>query len=410
MGAAQVMRPARRWLEHRGGGLAPVAGVVIMAVAMLAVGGIEMAELVSERSTMQDVADETALDAAAQMDLSMSPDVLQRAQALALNRMAQIGKRTNVDATAVYVNGGSAVQVTVHGHRASFFGNLLPPGGWDVSAHAVATREGRIPLCILATSTAAPATINLLNQAQISAPGCLVQSNNQVVVNAGAHLLGNEVRSVGLAVGPISPAAKTDATAIADPFANVNLSFPSSCPFNSADVNYNSGSATIPAGLHCGKISVNNNSTVTLAPGEHYFAKDFVVGGNSTVTGNDVVLGFSPLARFDFNSHSVISLTGRKSGLLAGFVVFASRQNILQFMIQSDHVNQLLGTIYIPNATLLVSGSTKVAQTSAWTVIVSKALLLTGDPTLVMNTDYASSDVPVPVGVGLSRHNSKLVD
>ncbi len=400
----------RRWGADRRGGLAPVIGVVIMALAMLTVGGIELAELVSERGTMQDVADETALNAAAQMDLSLSPAVLQRAQAFALDRMTQMGQRTNVDVNAQYVNSGQAVQITVHGHRASFFGNLLPPGGWDVSAHAVATREGRIPLCILASDKLLPATISVQNASQISAPGCLVQSNNQIVVSGNGRLLGNEVRSVGLAVGPITPVAKTDAAAISDPFSSINLSFPTTCPLNAPNESYSGGStATIPAGVHCGRVDVSGGSQVTLAPGEHYFFKDLTASGNSSITGTDVVLGFAPLAKFDFSSHSVISLSGRKTGPLAGFVIYASRSNILQFLIESDHVNQLLGTIYIPNATLNVSGTTKVAQSSAWTVIVAKTVTLLGNPTLVMNTDYAASDVPVPVGVGLRRNNSKLV-
>ena len=407
-GRTNLARMLRRWAWTQAGGIAPVAGVIIMAVAMLTVGGIEMAELVSERSTMQDVADEAALNAAAQMDLSLAPEVLERAKAFGLDRMTQMGQRTSVDVQAVYVNNGAAVQVTVHGHRPSFFGNLLPPGGWDVSAHATATREGRIPLCILATNEVLPATINLLSASQISAPGCLVQSNNQIVVGASGHLIGNEVRAVSSAVGPITPAAKTDAAVIADPFTTVNLSFPGGCSLNAPDEVYDTG-GTMPAGLHCGKVKVNGG-TVTMVPGEHYFAQELNVGGDAVLNGSDVVLGFAPTARFDFNSHATVNLSGRKTGSLAGFVVYASRSNILQFLIESDHVNQLLGTIYIPNATLNVDGSTKVAQSSAWTVIVAKAVSLSGNPTLVMNTDYASTDVPVPAGVGLSRHNSKLLD
>ncbi len=51
-----------------------------------------------------------------------------------------------------------------------------------------------------------------------------------------------------------------------------------------------------------------------------------------------------------------------------------------------------------------------MADASAWTVIVAKSLKLDGNPTLVLNTDYASTDVPVPDGVGASRHNSRLLN
>ena len=42
----------------------------------------------------------------------------------------------------------------------------------------------------------------------------------------------------------------------------------------------------------------------------------------------------------------------------------------------------------------------KVADQSAWTVIVAQAIQMSGSPNLVVNANYASSSVPVPGGVG----------
>ncbi len=43
---------------------------------------------------------------------------------------------------------------------------------------------------------------------------------------------------------------------------------------------------------------------------------------------------------------------------------------------------------------------TRVADQSAWTVIVAKGVQIGGTANLVINHDYAGSPVPVPQGVG----------
>ena len=44
----------------------------------------------------------------------------------------------------------------------------------------------------------------------------------------------------------------------------------------------------------------------------------------------------------------------------------------------------------------------------AWTVVVAKALQLTGSPNLVINANYASSTVPVPAGAGNNYHSGQV--
>ena len=63
-----------------------------------------------------------------------------------------------------------------------------------------------------------------------------------------------------------------------------------------------------------------------------------------------------------------------------------------------------------PQARVIVEGKSNVAQDSAWTVIVARELQLKGSPSLVVNANYTSSDVPVPEGVGPRRGRSRLVD
>ncbi len=66
---------------------------------------------------------------------------------------------------------------------------------------------------------------------------------------------------------------------------------------------------------------------------------------------------------------------------------------------------QLLGTIYLPRGKLVIDTKAKVADLSAYTVIVAKEIDVKG-VNLVVNSDYGGTDVPVPDGVG---PNSRFV-
>jgi hypothetical protein len=139
-----------------------------------------------------------------------------------------------------------------------------------------------------------------------------------------------------------------------------------------------------------------------LAPGEHYFAKgQLQLQGDATLTGSDVALIFDKQSHFDFTQQATVNLSGRTSGPYAGFVVATTRRNTGTFNISATSAEKLEGTIYIPAATLQVQGvSNKVAQQSAWTVVVAQSIQLNGSANLVINSNYATSSVPVPDGVG----------
>ena len=58
---------------------------------------------------------------------------------------------------------------------------------------------------------------------------------------------------------------------------------------------------------------------------------------------------------------------------------------------------------------MFVEGKDEVARDSAWTVIVARMLQLKGSPSLIINANYAASDVPVPDGVGPRSGGAQLV-
>jgi len=380
-----------------------IIAITLPALLMLICAAIDLASLNADHSAMQDAADATALAMAKQLGVATASGITARAADYADAQLGTVLARDDVKvATAIAAN-NTSVTVSLAGHRASFFGNLLPPGGWTLNAQATAVTMGELPLCVLSYGAAGPYNLHVANQSHVTATGCLVQSNGNITVDASAALTSGMAQAVGNAQGPITPTPQSGAPAISDPFASLNVSIPqNSCsPFNVTYVT--SGVlASGPGNIHCGNIVVQSGVTLQLAPGEHYFAQGTLqLQGNATLTGSDVVLIFDRHSHFAFTQQSTVDLSGRTSGPYAGFVIATTRANTGSFNISSTSAEKIEGAIYIPSATLDVQGvANKVAQQSAWTVVVAQSIQTSGSANLVINSNYAASTVPVPGGVG----------
>jgi hypothetical protein len=68
--------------------------------------------------------------------------------------------------------------------------------------------------------------------------------------------------------------------------------------------------------------------------------------------------------------------------------------------ITSNDARNLVGTMYFPKSKLLIDATNPVADRSDYTVIIAREFELRDGPELVLNTNYESSTVPVPEGVG----------
>jgi hypothetical protein len=430
-----------------------VAAIGLPALALLAAGAVEISFLYADKSKTQDVADAAALMGAQQ--LGVSPNgAADRVQAYALGQLSDLQQRSTVKVQAS-VSAQGSFQVTITTHRGSFFGNLLPIGGFNTVASATAVGLNELPLCVLVFGDRKNNNLHLQDQSILQAPACLVHSNQGVQVDPRASLQAADTEASAAAKGPISPAANTGAPQIADPFAGIDISFPSGCetapsgpgpggppgpgaPTTLVIDGGALGGATyqLPPGLYCQNIDIKNGAGVQLSSGEYYFAGNLIVEDTSAIAGADVALQFNTNASFDFMGASTVSLSGRKSGKYAGFVVLTTRDNQANFTIESNHVTNLLGAIYVPNAQLQVYGTSQVAQASAWTVIAAMSLVVQAappepptppvpgggagppqppapggrsSPLLLVNANYAASDVPVPVGVGNRSQGAQLV-
>jgi len=401
---------ARRIWRATGGGTAVIFAIVAPGLLLVGVGAVDLAQVNADRTAMQDAADATALAMAKQLGVATASGISARATDYADQQLGQIVQTDSVAVTASIASDNSSVTVTVTGHRGSFFGSLLPPGGWNLRASATAATLGQLPLCVLSHGIGGAYDLHLKAQSRLTAGQCLTQSNGDIVVDAGARLATGMAQAAGTANGPIVPSPQTGAPTIADPFTSLNVSIPANSCSSSTNVNYSGTSNVLAPGIHCGNITVQNNAVLQLAPGEHYFAQGHLtIQGTGSLTGDDVVAIFDKDSDFTFADSSTVTLGGRQSGTYAGFVIATTRQNDHTFKVSSTSARKLEGAIYVPAATLDVEGTANtVAQQSAWTVIVARAIQMDGSANLVVNSNYATSSVPVPAGVGSNYVNTSV--
>lgn len=378
---------------------------------LLGVGAIDLNNVQSSKSRLQDVADAAALAGAWELGLAIDDGAaIARAETFVKGQVSEWAEAPTIVSviTVEETRAQRIIRVKLNGHRPSFFGSMLPPGGWRFRAEAGATTVGLVPLCVLVSGDTGSKVLNVKDKARISAPACLVHSNRDIDVEGGS-ISASATQAVTRAVGVISPAPGTGAAPIDDPFSQMVLSPPTNCG-GSAKIDKKSGIISIPPGVHCGGIKVSGSTQLILEPGEHWFkAGALEVSENATLRGNDVVLFFDKASKFQFQDKALVALEGRRTGAYAGMVMAATRDNTQDFVISSDNVDSLLGVIYVPNAVLIVEGTEDVARDSAWTVIVAESVQLKGSPSLIINANYTGSAVPVPQGVGPRTGGSSLV-
>ena len=107
-----------------------------------------------------------------------------------------------------------------------------------------------------------------------------------------------------------------------------------------------------------------------------------------------------------------------------------------EFKIESKDAKKLIGTVYLPYDYLTVGGdkdgdgvcdpeagggavvpeptgtgcTSDVGAASSWTAIIVNMLKVTAGATLVLNSDYSASNVPVPDGLGPNSTRTLLVN
>ena len=211
--------------------------------------------------------------------------------------------------------------------------------------------------------------------------------------------------SAGGFSGPVSsfmPRAVSDCPSFKDPLAGRSVP-PVSAKCTEKARKIDGVSTTLEPGTYCGGLTIANKANVTLAPGI-YVIKDgpFEVGTKSTLTGTGVGLYFTgENSSIRFKNESNITLRAPVSGPMAGLLVFSDRAQAAttEYVINSENARVLVGTIYLPNGHLVIDSPKTVGDLSEYTAVVAREVEFRRG-SVVFNTDYGRTDVPVPEGIG----------
>lgn len=401
--------PIRRlrglWARGRGfraadrGGVALLTALALPPILLVSMGAIQLQSVFSDKNKSQNVADAAALWGAQQ--LTVTPvGVSDRAKAFAEAQLGEMAANAEVTVTATVLD-ATTMKVAVDTYRPSFFFNLMPFGGFYTHAESVAEGVSQTPLCVITFGTESGHKMEVTGDSKMRAPACLIHANERIEVGGAALLQADTIETGASASGPMSPAASTGAPDVDDPFADLDISGGGAvnCLLQGLLEAIFNTSGTLAAGCHS-KVEVKEGQTLTLASGVHYFKDDFILKNNARLVGDDVVLIFGPSGEAKWKDGASVNLTGRQSGGLAGFVMVTARNRQNEFKLESDSIDTMTGTIYVPNATLNIDGDGQSAQASDWTVMAVERLKLSNKPQVQINANYSGSDVPVPSGVG----------
>jgi hypothetical protein len=384
------------------GQLALITALIAMPMSVAVVFAAELTALSGERSKMQAAVDAAALAGAREIGVSGGEerDIKLYTERFAKELTNETIPHVKTTFTAEQLVEG-AVRIDGVGTRNSFFGNMIPKGGFVIKVRAEGEALSKQPLCVVATgSSDVKRAIDAKEKSRILAPNCLIHSNADMELSDQAAIDAGTIQASGSAEGlGYSPEANEGALVLRDPFQSRVIKNPKTCPIRVKSKVISKGVQTLRPQTHTVRWIAKGSAKITLSPGEHFFCHSLTIQDSASLAGDDVVLIFEKGA-LTATGDAKVTLTGRKAKTWAGFVLVSTRENVADTTISSSFVDKLLGIIYLPNGDLFINAKGNVAEDSLWSVVIARNIAMAGGSTLVINDNYAGSGVPVPLGVG----------
>ncbi len=388
--------------------LIPLLGCIALAV--------DVSTWHSARTELQKIADGAAIVSARELRIgAAATEVLEEAARLYAKAVIDGGTSfvENPEITAEISQERDSVTITVASTVSPIFSRLFNTGLSSVHVSATARLAGREPICMISTDMGTSHAMALSDYARLDAEDCGIYVNSG---SSGALSLDGAVNmqaslicvngGVSYNGGSISPVPVTGCPRIGDPLSHkaMAIASPLSCDEDDDDPKKVNGNKSLNPGSYCGGIEIGSSAHITFGPGTYHIGGDGLkVTGGARITASNVTFVFHDGAGAYFSPESSLNLSASKKGTLAGILfIESSSGGDATFRISSNDARRLLGTIYLPKSMLLVDADKPVAGDSAYTVVVAREIEIANRSRLVLNTDYAATDVPVPDGVGPS--------
>ena len=161
-----------------------------------------------------------------------------------------------------------------------------------VDASGVALQKNSVLAVLALAASNESNSIRVGNNTQSTFSGAIHSNsnkNNSINTNAGSHLTGTAISTVGgtAGTGTYTPTPLTGQAAIADPF--VALAVPAVPGTSYGAVTVNSGTTTINPGRYTGQITVNGG-TLIMNPGIYYMDNVDIRNVGDTINGSGIFI------------------------------------------------------------------------------------------------------------------------
>lgn len=362
------------------------------------------------RAELQEVADAAAIAGAREFLLASSSAVVARGSAERTARASLARMREGAD-VALSISADEAAQsVTADLSlklRPTFLVKLtrrLATAG----ATATAQATGGVDICVLGLNRIDADVLLLDDRAALEAPKCGVYANSadpHGLLVKGAALLKSGFNCTAGGYGDsdlaFAPTPVTDCPPRADPLSARVAPTAVGCDHQNLSLIDHVG--RLAPGVYCGGLTIDGSSKINLDPGI-FVMKDgpLQIKDKTRLSGEGVGFYFVGAdARLLFEDKAVISLAAPVEGAMAGILFWQSptATGRDRFEVKSNFVDRLVGTIYLPSAEFFAFASDEIAEDSEYTVIIADRIHLTGRTTLVLNSNYALTPVPPPMGL-----------
>lgn len=377
-----------QFLKRKDGNIA-ISAALCFGVLSLSVGcALDFMNASAVKLRMQDTADAAALAAARGTDVTSETAEADARKFIQANLDETLASNIQVAVTAENLSDGSTVSVKLGGEAPTSFLRIANIESISVSAFAVA-KKTKNPMCIYALDPKSTGTFKVSGSGTVSAPNCGIQVNSDaskaLIVNGGGALEAKTIRVSGRfdTKGHYSPTPLTEQEVLADPLATLpDPEMPAGCNYNNHTF---SAPAILPANrVYCGTMTFM--AGVTLQPGIHFFKDAEVkIASGARLLGAGVMLYFGPDSSLDQAvGHGGITITPMVSGLYKGISIFASRESSGHplFRFLGNESLSLSGTIYIPKASLEMTGSSDLSVPSLLGGLIAWNFLFTGNASL----------------------------
>ena len=404
-----------KFANCRSGNFAGMFAVVAPVLLGLTGGAIDLMVFNHQQSAMQNAADSAAL--AATKEASLKSWSQTEAEAVARSYVETALADEGVSTAAVFTvkteidNVKHKVAITVDMDQHNYFLLGYFRKSPQIRVKAAAQLSSETPVCMITLETTKKKSLEVKDSAVLTADGCAAFSNSTskdgLFVESKASLISAYTCSAGgfgSSASVFTPAPTTDCPPVADPLSQRQQPDVGSCDHTGYKAE--NTTVTINPGVYCDGLRVDKNASVTMKPGVYIIKGGKLETKNlSSLTGDGVTIFFTGTdGRMELDGTSVVSLKAPATGPTAGLLLFQDRaMELTEYEISSKSAAELLGTIYLPNGHLKVKAPGKVAEQSAFTVVVARSVEVGSTTKMYLNSNYSSTNVPVPTGLGSSK-------